>query len=338
MELNSPRMVNGGKTAKEVRFESHLRPKDFSEFPGQKKVTEKLKIFVQAAQKRKEPLDHTLLCGPPGLGKTTLAHIIAHEMKSSFIATSGPALNKKGDLAAILTAMKPNTVLFIDEVHRLSKEIEEYLYSAMEDFYIDIVTGDGLAARSMRFQVAPFTLVGATTRAGLLKAPFRDRFGVVERLSFYEKEDLIKILTRSATLLKVSLSDAAAYEVARRSRGTPRVANRLLRRVRDYAEVHNEGSIDLELAKFALDKLEVDQLGLDQMDRKILSLIYHRFNCGPVGIDTLSAALSEEPDTIEEVYEPFLIQEGLISKTPRGRVITEVTKNHLESIDPLKNL
>lgn len=323
------RIVTGEKKPVDQLADNQLRPKGFSEFPGQTKVTKKLKVFVKAAQKRKEPLDHTLLCGPPGLGKTTLSHIIANELKAPFVSTSGPALSKKGDLAAILTSIKPNSILFIDEIHRINKDIEEYLYSAMEDFYLDIVTGEGLGARSMRFQIAPFTLVGATTRAGLLKAPFRDRFGIVERLSFYEKEDLKIILKRSSSILGVKLAEEGAVEIARRSRGTPRIANRLLRRVRDYADVESDGVITAKLAEYALDQLEVDRLGLDQMDRKILNLIYHKFAGGPVGIETMSSALGEESDTIEEVYEPYLLQEGMIQKTPRGRTLTELSKLHL---------
>lgn len=338
METITPttRMITREKIENDHQLDQSLRPKSFTEFPGQDKVKEKLKVFVEAARARGEPLDHTLLCGPPGLGKTTLAHIIAHHMDVELKITSGPALNKKGDLAAVLTSLRPNSVLFIDEIHRLSKDIEEYLYSAMEDFALDLVTGEGLGARTMRFQLAPFTLVGATTRAGLLKAPFRDRFGILERLNFYDRGSLVTILGRSAGLLKVSLHPDGAEEIARRSRGTPRVANRLLRRVRDYADVRGNGVITTELARYALNELEVDLLGLDQMDRKILTLIHDKFGGGPVGIETLSAALSEESDTIEEVYEPFLIQEGLLQKTPRGRVITRLASEHLEKANPRK--
>lgn len=328
------RVIEGELNTEESSFEVALRPKSFDDFPGQHKVKEKLKVFVEAARRRVEPLDHTLLCGPPGLGKTTLAHILANSLGVDFRSTSGPALHRKGDLAAILTSLKTRSVFFIDEIHRLNRDVEEYLYSAMEDFYIDIVTGDGLGARSMRFQLAPFTLVGATTRAGLLKAPFRDRFGIVERLNFYDRESLNQILLRSSQLLNVSLTAEGAFGIAGRSRGTPRVANRLLRRVRDYALVHGDGTITGDLSRFALDQLEVDQLGLDQMDRKILDLIKEKFSGGPVGIDTIGAALSEEPDTIEEVYEPFLIQEGLIQKTPRGRILTERARAHLDSSHP----
>ncbi|HAG91968.1 MAG TPA: Holliday junction branch migration DNA helicase RuvB [Bdellovibrionales bacterium] len=326
------RILDGDPQGEEKNSDQSLRPLGFDEFPGQEKVKEKLQVFVKAAKKREETLDHCLLCGPPGLGKTTLAHILANDLGVDFRSTSGPALHRKGDLAAILTSLKPGSIFFIDEIHRLSRDVEEYLYSAMEDFFLDIVTGEGLGARSMRFQLAPFTLVGATTRAGLLKAPFRDRFGIVERLNFYTKESLVHILTRSSGILGVDMSEDGAMEIARRSRGTPRIANRLLKRVRDYAQVHGDGSIDSKLAKFALDQLEVDQLGLDEMDRKFLWFIYEKFGGGPVGIETLASALSEESDTLEEVYEPFLIQEGLVQKTPRGRVITETSKLHLESL------
>lgn len=326
------RIIDGEKEEQEVSLEISLRPKNFSEFPGQDKVKEKLQVFVEAATQRGEPLDHVLLSGPPGLGKTTIAHIIAQSMGAPIKSTSGPALHRKGDLAAILTSLKPGSVFFIDEIHRLSRDVEEYLYSAMEDFFIDIITGDGLGARTMRFQLAPFTLVGATTRAGLLKAPFRDRFGIVERLLFYDRTSLQTILVRSASLLKIQLTEHGAAEIAKRSRGTPRIANRLLKRVRDYADVKGNGIIDDKLAQYALDQLEVDQLGLDQMDRRILTLIQDKFVGGPVGIETLASALSEESDTLEEVYEPFLIQEGFLQKTPRGRVITEPAKKHLAAL------
>lgn len=333
MELDFERPISGEQQTDDINVEVSLRPKTFEEFPGQGKVKDKLKVFVQAAKKRGEPLDHTLLCGPPGLGKTTLAHILAVALEADFKSTSGPALHRKGDLAAILTSLKPGSIFFIDEIHRLNRDVEEYLYSAMEDFFIDIVTGEGLGARSMRFQLNPFTLVGATTRAGLLKAPFRDRFGIVERLAFYDRDSLIAILKRSAGLLNIELEEEGAFGIARRSRGTPRVANRLLKRVRDYADVHGEGKVTGKLAAYALDQLEVDQLGLDSMDRRILSLIHDKFAGGPVGIDTLSAALNEEVDTLEEVYEPFLLQEGLLQKTARGRVITDLSRNHLKEME-----
>ena len=326
------RVVDGARVDGEFAWEHSLRPQNFDEFPGQTKVKEKLKVFVEAAKSRNEPLDHILLSGPPGLGKTTLATIIANSMGVEIKTTSGPALDKKGDLAAILTSLQPNQVLFIDEIHRLNTVIEEYLYSAMEDFYIDIVTGEGLGARTMKFQLAPFTLIGATTRAGLLNAPLRDRFGIVERLSFYDKPALQSIITRSSKLLTTKITDGGSQEIAKRCRGTPRIANRLLKRVRDYAQVKGDGTITEELASYALDQLEVDHMGLDDMDRKILTLIMDKFAGGPVGIETLSAALSEEKDTLEEVYEPFLIQEGLLQKTPRGRVVTPLAKEHIDSL------
>jgi holliday junction DNA helicase RuvB len=322
-----------GPDGKERLWENTLRPSRFDEFPGQKSIVEKLQIYIEAAKRRGEPMDHVLFSGPPGLGKTTLAHLIANEMGAELKTTSGPALDKKGDLAAILTSLTPNSVLFIDEIHRLHRVVEEYLYSAMEDFYVDIITGDGLGARTMKFKLAPFTLIGATTRAGLLNAPFRDRFGIVERLSFYDKPQLVQIIKRSAALVKVSIEEHGALEIARRSRGTPRIANRLLRRVRDFAEIQNQGVIDSSLAAHALNKMEVDNLGLDEMDRKILSVIIDKFACGPVGLETLSAALSEDKGTLEEVYEPFLIQEGLLQKTPRGRVATDFAKKHFDNLE-----
>ncbi len=313
----------------ESNWENKLRPKTFDDFPGQDKVKEKLKVFIEAAQKRNEPLDHILLSGPPGLGKTTLAGIIANSMGVDFKITSGPALEKKGDIAAILTSLQPNSILFIDEIHRLNKIVEEYLYSAMDDFCIDIVMGDGMGARSMRFQLVPFTLIGATTRSGLLTSPLRSRFGIPEALNFYDRQALGQILQRSAQILQVEMSVEGGSEIARRCRGTPRIANRLLKRVRDYAQVRGNGKIGIELSQYALNQLEVDAMGLDEMDRKILSLINDKFAGGPVGIETIAAALSEERDTIEEVYEPFLLQEGLLQKTPRGRIITDIARAHL---------
>lgn len=323
------RILEGESLEGESSWENQLRPSSFDEFPGQDEVKEKLKVFTQAAKNRQEPLDHTLLCGPPGLGKTTLAKIIAHDLGVECKVTSGPALDRKGDVAAILTSLKPYSVLFIDEIHRLSRAVEEYLYTAMEDYYIDIVTGEGLGARSMKFQLAPFTLIGATTRAGLLNAPFRDRFGIVERLNFYDKSALEKILKRSSGILGIEAEGEGLFEVARRSRGTPRIANRLLKRVRDYAQVKAKGIVTFDIAQYALNQLGVDQMGLDSMDRRILTLIESKFQGGPVGIETIAAALSEESDTLEEVYEPFLIQEGLLQKTQRGRVITDLAKQHL---------
>lgn len=327
--LQGAREVAGGVKAAEVSWENQLRPHAFSDFPGQETVKEKLRVFVAAAKKRKEPLDHILLSGPPGLGKTTLAQIVAEEMGAEIKITSAPALDRKGDVAALLTSLKPFSVLFIDEIHRLSRSVEEYLYTAMEDFYLDIVTGEGLGARSMKFQLAPFTLVGATTRAGLLNAPFRDRFGIMERLQFYSRESLEKILHRSAGILKVPFESEGLSQIAGRSRGTPRIANRLLKRVRDYAEVQGQGQITVKIAQSALDQLGVDKRGLDEMDRRILALISEKFEGGPVGIETMAAALSEDRGTLEEVYEPFLIQEGLLQKTPRGRVLTNLGKEHL---------
>ncbi len=320
------RITESAQTEVEIKWENKLRPTKFEDFPGQEDVKEKMKVFVQAAKNRNEPLDHTLLFGPPGLGKTTLAQIIAHELKAEIKITSAPAIDKKGDLAAILTSLKPFSILFIDEIHRLNRTIEEYLYTAMEDYYIDIVTGEGLGAMSMKFQLAPFTLIGATTRAGLLDNPFRDRFGIQERLQFYDKESLKKILIRSASLLELKTDPEGAEEIARRARGTPRIANRLLKRVRDYAQVKGDGHVTKEIALYALDQLGVDKYGLDDMDRRILKLIAEKYDGGPVGIDTMAAALGEERETLEEVYEPFLIQEGYIQKTPRGRVLTTFSK------------
>lgn len=323
------RLFDNAIDENETKWENKLRPHTFADFPGQDEVKEKLQVFLQAAKKRQEPLDHTLLFGPPGLGKTTLAQIIAQELEVDIKIISAPAIDKKGDLAAMLTSLKPFSVLFIDEIHRLNRTIEEYLYTAMEDYYIDIVTGEGLGARSMKFQLAPFTLIGATTRAGLLDNPFRDRFGIQERLQYYDRASLKTILVRAAGILDIKIDDAGAEEVARRSRGTPRVAQRLLKRVRDYAEVKGTGVIDAAISEYALNALGVDKFGLDDMDRRILKMIHEKYAGGPVGVETMSAALSEEKETLEEMYEPFLIQEGFLQKTPRGRMITDYARRNV---------
>lgn len=326
--LQSERLVTGGETKEDEVVDRAIRPKTLQEYTGQSVVREQMEIFIHAARNRKEALDHTLIFGPPGLGKTTLANIIAHEMNVNLKQTSGPVLEKAGDIAALLTNLEEGDVLFIDEIHRLSPMIEEVLYPAMEDYQLDIMIGEGPAARSIKLDLPPFTLVGATTRAGLLTSPLRDRFGIVQRLEFYNTEDLSKIVTRSANLLKVSIDPAGAHEIARRSRGTPRIANRLLRRVRDYAEVKAEGVVDESTASAALDLLKVDTHGFDMMDRKLLFAMIEKFDGGPVGVDSVAAAISEERGTIEDVIEPFLIQQGFIMRTPRGRVVTRHAYQH----------
>ncbi|MFM2051042.1 MAG: hypothetical protein RL682_1533 [Pseudomonadota bacterium] len=320
----------------EEAIERALRPKLLDEYVGQAKVREQLEIFIEAAKKRSEALDHVLLFGPPGLGKTTLSHIIAHELGVNLRQTSGPVLEKPKDLAALLTNLEKNDVLFIDEIHRLSPVVEEILYPALEDYKIDIMIGEGPAARSIKLDLQPFTLVGATTRAGMLTNPLRDRFGIVARLEFYTSEELGRIVKRSAGLLNVPMDPDGGFEIARRSRGTPRIANRLLRRVRDYADVKGDGTITLDIANRALAMLDVDPQGLDLMDRKLLEAVIHRFDGGPVGLDNIAASIGEERETIEDVIEPYLIQQGYLQRTPRGRIATLAAYRHLGVTPPNK--
>jgi len=325
-DIHEERFSSPGNAEKE--FENALRPLAFSDFSGQLKVVENLQVFVEAAKYRGEPLDHTLLHGPPGLGKTTLSNIIANELGVGFKITSGPVLDKPGDLAGILTSLEPRDVLFIDEIHRLSPVVEEYLYSAMEDYRIDIMIDKGPSARSIQIDLNPFTLVGATTRSGLLTAPLRARFGINMHLEYYDPETLAHIIERSAGILGVPISDEASYEIASRSRGTPRIANALLRRVRDFAQVRGTGRIDTQISRVALQALNIDKYGLDEIDNKILLTIIDKFRGGPVGISTIATAIGEDSGTVEEVYEPFLIMEGFIKRTPRGRMVTELAYRH----------
>ena len=326
--IEADRIISGQAKIDEDVIDRAIRPKLLADYVGQPQVREQMNIFIKAAKLRQDALDHLLIFGPPGLGKTTLANIVANEMGVNIRTTSGPVLEKAGDLAAMLTNLEPHDVLFIDEIHRLSPAIEEVLYPAMEDYQLDIMIGEGPAARSIKLDLPPFTLVGATTRAGSLTSPLRDRFGIVQRLEFYSVEDLTSIVARSAGCLNLELEQQAAFEVARRSRGTPRIANRLLRRVRDYADVRNGGIISVDVAKQALSMLDVDDAGFDYLDRKLLSAVIERFDGGPVGLDNLAAAIGEERDTIEDVLEPYLIQQGFLQRTPRGRIATSQTYRH----------
>lgn len=332
--MDEDRLIDSGPDNEEIQFDNSLRPSHLNEYVGQEKIKENLNIFISAAQMREESLDHVLFYGPPGLGKTTLANIIAAEMGANIKSTSGPVIAKTGDLAALLTNLKKGDVLFIDEIHRLSNVIEEILYSAMEDYKLDIMIGQGPSARSIKLELPPFTLVGATTRAGLLTSPLRDRFGVVHRLDYYSEKELEIILTRSAGILEIAIVPEGANEIARRSRGTPRIANRLLRRVRDYAQVKADGMITREVAASALEMMEVDGKGLDKMDHKLLLAMIEKYSGGPVGIENLAASISEEKDTIEDVLEPYLIQTGFIQRTPRGRIATPMAYKHFNKLPP----
>ena len=335
--MEEDRLVNSQMDGEEIQFDNKLRPSQLNEYVGQEKIKENLEIFISAAKMRQESLDHVLFYGPPGLGKTTLANIIATEMNANIKSTSGPVIEKSGDLAALLTNLKNGDVLFIDEIHRLSNVIEETLYSAMEDYKLDIMIGQGPSARSIKLDLPPFTLVGATTRAGLLTSPLRERFGVVHRLDYYNEKELETILTRSAHILEIPIIQEGANGIARRSRGTPRIANRLLRRVRDYAQVKADGIINRQVANKALEMMEVDGKGLDKMDHKLMLAMIEKYSGGPVGIESLAASISEEKDTIEDVIEPYLIQSGFIQRTPRGRIATPMAYQHFKITPPSQN-
>ena len=334
--IETDRLISPEADAREERFDRAIRPLSLNDYVGQRVVREQMEIFISAARKRSEPLDHTLIFGPPGLGKTTLAHIIAHEMGVGLKTTSGPVLEKAGDLAALMTNLEPGDVLFIDEIHRLSPVVEEVIYPAMEDYQLDIMIGEGPAARSIKLDIPPFTLVGATTRAGLLTSPLRDRFGIVQRLEFYSDKELSSIVSRSAKILGVTTDDRGTQEIACRSRGTPRIANRLLRRVRDYADVKADGVVTSNIADMALNMLNVDAAGFDHMDRRVMLAIIEKFDGGPVGIDSIAAAISEERDTLEDVIEPYLIQQGYLLRTQRGRIVTRRAYEHFGLKEPKK--
>ena len=329
MPREDPDLLAGVRKEEDRELERTLRPRTLQEYVGQERMKANLKVFIRAALAREEPLDHTLVYGPPGLGKTTIAHVIAHEMGIAIKATSGPAIEKSGDLVALLTNLEPGGILFIDEIHRLSPTLEEILYQAMEDYKLDITIGQGVGARVVKLDLPPFTLLGASTRIGLLTAPLRDRFGIVHHLRFYAQEDLARIVTRASRILGVEVEAGGASEIARRARGTPRVANRLLRRVRDFAQVESDGRITAPVAETYLERLEVDRYGLDEIDRRLLLTIHEKFDGGPVGLNTLSAAIGEERDTVEEIYEPYLLQIGFLDRTSRGRRITRLAREHL---------
>jgi len=333
-DMDEDRIISPDVSVDDLSLDLNLRPSSLDEFIGQDSIKENLKIFIQAARNRRDTLDHILFCGPPGLGKTTLSHIIATELKVNIKITSGPVLERAGDLAAILTNLADKDILFIDEIHRLPRIVEEVLYPAMEDFQLDIIIGQGPNARTMKITLPRFTLIGATTRTGLLTSPLRDRFGIIDRLSYYGPEELRRIVTRSAQIMNIGVADDAALEIARRSRGTPRIANRLLKRVRDFAQVLGDGTIDLKIAKSSLASLNVDERGLDDMDRKLLITIIDKFSGGPVGIETIAASLREDKETIEDVYEPYLMQEGFLDRTPRGRAATRAAYLHLGKSAP----